>query len=132
MSVFEEALEEARRRALVEVKRLKYFMVSCLVCFGSCFGMLVHPMRMIDLGDVWVRALIDAHSHLMTVGFVGLMIFGVRYHIILRFMAKQLYSNSVALTSLGFMNVGIAIRIAFELIKPIICFLWNACTFRCN
>lgn len=71
-------------------KFVKGFIVMSVVYLGlaSILGilMLAHP----DL-----LALKFVHSHLNMLGWVSMMIFGVGYHILPRFMGRPLYSNKI-------------------------------------
>ncbi len=71
-------------------KFVKGFIVMSIVYLGiSTFlgiGMLVHPNLM---------AIKFVHSHLNMLGWVSMMIYGVGYHILPRFMGRPLYSNKI-------------------------------------
>jgi nitric oxide reductase large subunit len=48
-----------------------------------------------------------AHAHLMLVGFVGMMIFGVGLHVLPRFSGRELYSERVADAQFWIANIGL-------------------------
>jgi cytochrome c oxidase cbb3-type subunit 1 len=52
-------------------------------------------------------ALVFVHAHLMLFGFVGMLIFGVAYHILPRFRGKPLHSPRLANWHLWLANVGL-------------------------
>lgn len=62
-------------------------------------------------GAVWV------HAHLLLLGFVGMMIFGVAYHALPRFVGAPLHSDRVAETHLV---LGNAALVAMVLALPIL------------
>lgn len=51
--------------------------------------------------SIWI------HAHLLLLGFVGMMIFGVAYHALPRFVGAPLHSNRVAEVHLVLANVGL-------------------------
>lgn len=52
-----------------------------------------------------------AHVHINVVGFVGMMIFGVAYHVIPRFTGIPLRSPRIAATHFVIANIGLAIMV---------------------
>jgi hypothetical protein len=52
-----------------------------------------------------------AHMHIMLLGFVTMMIFGVAYHVIPRFAAHPLHSRRAAVVHWWLANVGLALMI---------------------
>lgn len=48
-----------------------------------------------------------AHGHLMLVGFLGMMIFGIGLHVLPRFTGRALYSERLADLQFGLVNVGL-------------------------
>jgi cbb3-type cytochrome oxidase subunit 1 len=66
------------------------------------------------LGIAWLAspALIPgqalrAHAHLMLVGFVGMMIFGVALHMLPRFTGRPLFSERLADAQFALVNLGL-------------------------
>lgn len=48
-----------------------------------------------------------AHAHLMLMGFLGMMIFGVGLHVLPRFTGRPLYSERMADAQFGLVNAGL-------------------------
>lgn len=48
-----------------------------------------------------------AHAHLMLVGFVGMMVFGVALHVLPRFTGRNLFSERLADAQFVLVNVGL-------------------------
>src|SRR5574337_1896421 len=69
---------------------VKGFIVMSIVYLGvsSVLGIFM-------LGNQDLLALKFVHSHLNMLGWVSMMIFGVGYHILPRFMGRPLYSNRI-------------------------------------
>ncbi len=53
-----------------------------------------------------------AHAHLMLVGFVGMMIFGVGLHMLPRFIGRNLFSERLADAQFVLVNVGLVAMVA--------------------
>jgi cbb3-type cytochrome oxidase subunit 1 len=53
-----------------------------------------------------------AHLHMLLLGFVGMMIFGVAYHVIPRFVGSPLRSPRAAVAHWWLVNLGLAIMVA--------------------
>lgn len=53
-----------------------------------------------------------AHMHILLLGFVAMMIFGVAYHVIPRFAGHPLHNRRAALTHWWFANTGLALMVA--------------------
>lgn len=53
-----------------------------------------------------------AHAHLMLVGFIGMMIFGVGLHVLPRFTGRTLYSERVADWQFVLVNAGLVAMVA--------------------
>lgn len=69
---------------------------------GSVVGglMLVWP----KYTGIYLRV----HAHMMVVGFVSMLIFGVAYHILPRFSGRPLHSERLASAHLWLLNIGLA------------------------
>jgi len=52
-----------------------------------------------------------AHAHLMLVGFVGMMVFGIGLHILPRFTGHPLFSERMADVQFAFANVGLLLMV---------------------
>jgi len=66
-------------------------------------AMAVHP--------VWT-VYRTAHMHMMLLGFVTMMIYGVAYHVIPRFVGFPLYSRRASVIHLWISNAGLALMVA--------------------
>ena len=53
-----------------------------------------------------------AHAHLMLVGFVGMMIFGIGLHVLPRFTGRALYSERLADAQFALANLGLLALLA--------------------
>jgi cbb3-type cytochrome oxidase subunit 1 len=62
-------------------------------------------------GELPVLAL-RAHAHLMLVGFVGMMIFGVGLHVLPRFTGHTLFSERMADAQFALVNLGLLAMVA--------------------
>ncbi|MCC6194120.1 MAG: cbb3-type cytochrome c oxidase subunit I [Burkholderiales bacterium] len=97
--------------------RNRWFIAAALVyaLLGGLLGLawLAFP------GGLPVQAL-RAHAHLMLLGFVGMMIFGVALHVLPRFTGRVLYSERVADWQFALVNVGLVAMVAGWLGAPAI------------
>jgi cytochrome c oxidase cbb3-type subunit 1 len=59
-----------------------------------------------------------AHLHANLLGFVSMMIFGVAYHVIPRFIGAPLWSRSAAGLHLWLANAGLALMMAGWMMRP--------------
>jgi cbb3-type cytochrome oxidase subunit 1 len=59
------------------------------------------------LGNQSVLALKFVHSHLNMLGWVSMMIYGVGYHILPRFMGRPLYSNKIGEAQFYLANISL-------------------------
>ncbi len=57
--------------------------------------------------DLVPRLALRAHAHLMLVGFVGMMIFGIGLHVLPRFTGRPLYSERLADVHFALANFGL-------------------------
>ena len=55
----------------------------------------------------WGMVLRTSHAHINLLGWVSMMIFGVGYHTLPRFIGKPLHSEKIALVQLILANVGV-------------------------
>lgn len=53
------------------------------------------------------------HSHLMMLGWVSMMIYGVGYHILPRFMGRPLYSQKMGNVQFWLANIGLVLMLFF-------------------
>jgi len=89
-------------------KFVKGFIVMSVVYLG-----LAAVLGIVMLGNPNVLALKFVHSHLNMLGWVSMMIFGVGYHILPRFMGRPLYSNKVAETQFYLANLSLISMLVF-------------------
>lgn len=59
-----------------------------------------------------------AHAHLMLVGFVGMMVFGVGLHALPRFAGRNLFSERLADTQFALVNAGLVAMVCGWLAGP--------------
>ena len=89
--------------------RNRWFVAAALVyaLLGGLLGLawLAFP------GDLPALAL-RAHAHLMLVGFVAMMIFGVGLHVLPRFTGRTLYSERLADVQFACANLGLLAMVA--------------------
>jgi cbb3-type cytochrome oxidase subunit 1 len=87
---------------------VKGFIVMSVVYLGisSVLGIAM-------LGSQSMMALKFVHSHLNMLGWVSMMIYGVGYHILPRFMGRPLYSNKIGETQFWLANVSLIGMLAF-------------------
>jgi cbb3-type cytochrome oxidase subunit 1 len=84
--------------------RNRWFIAAALVyaLAGGLLGLawLAFPGRLSPYA-------LRAHGHLMLVGFVGMMIFGVGLHVLPRFTGRTLYSERLADAQFALVNAGL-------------------------
>lgn len=89
--------------------RNRWFVVCALVyaLAGGALGLawLLAPASLPALAP-------RAHAHLMLVGFVGMMVFGIGLHILPRFTGHPLFSERMADVQFGFANLGLLLMVA--------------------
>ncbi len=89
-------------------KFVKGFIVMSIVYLG-----LAAVLGIVMLGNPNIMALKFVHSHLNMLGWVSMMIFGVGYHILPRFMGRPLYSNKVAEAQFYLANLSLISMLVF-------------------
>lgn len=65
------------------------------------------------LGGIGMSAWKFVHSHLMMLGWVSMMIYGVGYHILPRFMGRPLYSQKMGDVQFWLANIGLVAMLFF-------------------
>jgi cbb3-type cytochrome oxidase subunit 1 len=65
------------------------------------------------LGSEKAMALKFVHSHLNMLGWVSMMIYGVGYHILPKFMGRQMYSKKLGEAQFWVANVGLVAMLVF-------------------
>jgi cbb3-type cytochrome oxidase subunit 1 len=89
-------------------KFVKGFIVMSIVYLG-----LAAVLGIVMLDNPNVMALKFVHSHLNMLGWVSMMIFGVGYHILPRFMGRPLYSNKIAEAQFYLANLSLVSMLVF-------------------
>ena len=89
-------------------KYVKGFIVMSIVYLGisSILGIVM-------LGNQNTLALKFVHSHLNMLGWVSMMIYGVGYHILPRFMGRALYSNRIGEIQFYLANIALVALLLF-------------------
>ena len=89
-------------------KFVKGFIVMSIVYLGASA-----MMGIAMLANQNVMALKFVHSHLNMLGWVSMMIYGVGYHILPRFMGRALYSNKIGEAQFYLANVSLVAMLVF-------------------
>ena len=87
---------------------VKGFIVMSIVYLGisTILGLLM-------LGHQSLLSLKFVHSHLNMLGWVSMMIYGVGYHILPRFMGRALYSNRIGEVQFYLANIALIVMLVF-------------------
>jgi cbb3-type cytochrome oxidase subunit 1 len=93
-------------------KFVKGFIVMSIVYLG-----VSTVLGLIMLGNANMMAVKFVHSHLNMLGWVSMMIYGVGYHILPRFMGRPLYSNKVGEAQFWLANISLVGMLAFYCIN---------------
>jgi len=93
-------------------KFVKGFIVMSVVYLG-----VAAVMGIVMLANQDVMGLKFVHSHLNMLGWVSMMIYGVGYHILPRFMGRTLYSNKVGLAQFYLANVSLLAMLLFYVLN---------------
>jgi cbb3-type cytochrome oxidase subunit 1 len=70
-------------------------------------------LGIVMLGNQNVMAMKFVHSHLNMLGWVSMMIYGVGYHILPRFMGRPLYSNKIGEAQFYLSNISLVSMLLF-------------------
>jgi cbb3-type cytochrome oxidase subunit 1 len=89
-------------------KFVKGFIVMSVVYLGAAA-----IMGIVMLANPDVMALKFIHSHLNMLGWVSMMIYGVGYHILPRFMGRALYSNKIGEMQFYLANISLVAMLVF-------------------
>jgi len=89
-------------------KFVKGFIVMSVVYLG-----VAAVMGIVMLANPDVMALKFVHSHLNMLGWVSMMIYGVGYHILPRFMGRALYSNKIGEIQFYLANISLVSMLLF-------------------
>jgi cbb3-type cytochrome oxidase subunit 1 len=87
---------------------VKGFIVMSIVYLG-----IAAMLGIIMLGYQNIMALKFVHSHLNMLGWVSMMIYGVGYHILPRFMGRPLYSNKIGEAQFYLANISLVGMLLF-------------------
>ena len=87
---------------------VKGFIVMSIVYLG-----ISTIMGLLMLGNQSLLALKFVHSHLNMLGWVSMMIYGVGYHILPRFMGRALYSNRIGEVQFYLANISLVAMLVF-------------------
>jgi cbb3-type cytochrome oxidase subunit 1 len=87
---------------------VKGFIVMSIVYLG-----ISAVLGIIMLGNQNLMAMKFVHSHLNMLGWVSMMIYGVGYHILPRFMGRPLYSNKIGEAQFYLSNISLVTMLAF-------------------
>jgi len=60
-----------------------------------------------------------AHTHLLLFGWVGMLIFGIAYHVLPRFRGKPLHSPTVANAQLYLSNLALIALVVFQTVQRV-------------
>jgi cytochrome c oxidase cbb3-type subunit 1 len=74
---------------------------------------LAAALGIVMLGSDKAMSLKFVHSHLMMLGWVSMMIYGVGYHILPRFMGRPLYSTKLGDAQFWLANIGLVVMLFF-------------------
>jgi cbb3-type cytochrome oxidase subunit 1 len=86
---------------------------------SSLFWLAVGVLLGVALA-LWPQLLLyrAAHMHANLLGFVSMMIFGVAYHVLPRFVGRPLYSRRLAEVHLWIANAGLALLVGGWMLRP--------------
>lgn len=86
----------------------RWFVLMSIVYLG-----LAAVLGIAMLGSSKAMQLKFVHSHLMLLGWVSMMIYGVGYHILPRFMGRPLYSTKLGDIQFWLANIGLIVMLVF-------------------
>lgn len=89
-------------------KFVKGFIVMSVVYLGAAA-----IMGILMIANPNVMALKFVHSHLNMLGWVSMMIYGVGYHILPRFMGRPLYNNKIGEIQFYLANISLVSMLLF-------------------
>jgi cbb3-type cytochrome oxidase subunit 1 len=89
-------------------KFVKGFIVMSIVYLG-----ISTVLGLVMLGNPNMLAIKFVHSHLNMLGWVSMMIYGVGYHILPRFMGRALYSNKIGEAQFYLANISLVSMLLF-------------------
>lgn len=86
----------------------RWFIIMSIVYLG-----LAAALGIVMLGSDKAMPLKFVHSHLNMLGWVSMMIYGVGYHILPRFMGRPLYSTKIGEAQFWLANIGLVVMLIF-------------------
>jgi len=86
----------------------RWFILMSIIYLG-----LASVLGIVMLGSAAAMSLKFVHSHLMLLGWVSMMIYGVGYHILPRFMGRPLYSTKLGDLQFWLANAGLVAMLVF-------------------
>ncbi len=86
----------------------RWFIIMSIVYLG-----IASVLGIAMLGSDKAMALKFVHSHLMMLGWVSMMIYGVGYHILPRFMGRPVYSKTIGDLQFWLANAGLVAMLFF-------------------
>jgi cytochrome c oxidase cbb3-type subunit 1 len=89
-------------------KFVKGFIIMSIVYLG-----IAAVLGIIMLANQNLMAIKFVHSHLNMLGWVSMMIYGVGYHILPRFMGRPLYSNKIGEAQFYLANISLVAMLVF-------------------
>jgi cbb3-type cytochrome oxidase subunit 1 len=87
---------------------VKGFIVMSIIYLG-----IAAVLGIVMLANQNLMAIKFVHSHLNMLGWVSMMIYGVGYHILPRFMGRPLYSNKVGEAQFYLANISLVTMLVF-------------------
>ncbi len=87
---------------------VKGFIIMSIVYLG-----IAAVLGIVMIADQNMMAMKFVHSHLNMLGWVSMMIYGVGYHILPRFMGRPLYSNKIGEMQFYLANISLVTMLVF-------------------
>jgi len=91
---------------------VRRFIIMSIVYLG-----ISTAMGIVMLGNQGLLELKFVHSHLNLLGWVSMMIYGVGYHILPRFMGRPLYSPTLGEAQFWLANIGLVFMLLFYVLN---------------
>ncbi len=91
---------------------VRRFIIMSIVYLG-----ISTVIGIVMLGDQGLPGLKFVHSHLNMLGWVSMMIYGVGYHILPRFMGRPLYSPNLGEAQFWLANIGLVFMLLFYVLN---------------
>lgn len=91
---------------------VKWFIIMSIVYLG-----ISTVLGIVMLGNQSMLAVKFVHSHLNMLGWVSMMIYGVGYHVLPRFMGRPLYSRTIGEVQFYLANTGLVAMLLFYILN---------------